>query len=168
MIISKRGDLLKAEECTAIFHQVNCIGLMGAGIAKQIKEKWDGEVFIPYRKVCVRSKNKKELLGKIQVLKTNSTPIEYVINVFGQYSVGYNNAPFPNGRQTDYEALLQCFKKIKTWCKEKNLLTIGMPKNLGCGLAGGDWDGVVYPMLKNVFGEDKEIILNIYEFDALK
>lgn len=39
-----------------------------------------------------------------------------------------------------------------------------MPKNLGCGLAGGDWDGVVYPMIENVFGEDKDITLNIYEF----
>lgn len=41
---------------------------------------------------------------------------------------------------------------------------IGIPKNIGCGLAGGDWEGVVYPMIEKIFGEDKEITLNIYEF----
>ena len=39
-----------------------------------------------------------------------------------------------------------------------------MPKNIGCGLAGGDWEGVVYPMIEKIFGDDKEITLNIYEF----
>lgn len=164
MIENKKGNLLNAEDCKAIIHQVNCIALMGAGIAKQIKEKWFNEVFVPYRKACTNTENKKELLGKIQVLKTTEKPIEYVINVFGQYSVGKNDAPFPNGRQTDYEALYQCLKKIKMWCKKEGVLTIGMPKNLGCGLAGGDWNGVVYPMIDKVFGEDNDIILNIYEY----
>lgn len=41
---------------------------------------------------------------------------------------------------------------------------IGIPKNIGCGLAGGDWEGAVYPMIEKIFGGDKEITLNIYEF----
>lgn len=137
---------------------------MGAGIAKQIKARWEDEVYWPYRKACLETLNTKELLGKIQVLRTNETPIEYVINVFGEYSFTESECPFPNGRHTDYEALFQCFKKVKNWCKEKGVTNIGMPKNLGCGLAGGDWNGVVYPMIENVFGEDKDITLNIYEF----
>lgn len=164
MIVNKKGDLLKSENCTAIMHQTNCLGVMGAGIAKQIKARWNNEVFVPYRKACLDNINTKELLGKIQVLRTNETPIEYVINVFGEYSFTESECPFPNGRHTDYEALFQCFKKVKNWCKEKGITNIGMPKNLGCGLAGGDWDGVVYPMIENVFGEDKDITLNIYEF----
>lgn len=39
-----------------------------------------------------------------------------------------------------------------------------MPKNLGCGIAGGDWDGVVYPMIQEIFGDDEKITLNIYGF----
>lgn len=164
MIVNKKGDLLKAVDCTAVMHQTNCLGVMGAGIAKQIKARWENEVYWPYRKACLETLNSKELLGKIQVLKTNETPIEYIINVFGEYSFTESECPFPNGRHTDYEALFQCFKKVKNWCKEKGIANIGMPKNLGCGLAGGDWDGVVYPMIENVFGEDKDITLNIYEF----
>lgn len=38
MIYEIKGDLLKAEE-TFIAHQVNCKGVMGAGVAKQIKNK---------------------------------------------------------------------------------------------------------------------------------
>lgn len=40
MIVNKKGDLLKAEDCTAVIHQTNCLGVMGAGIAKQIKDRW--------------------------------------------------------------------------------------------------------------------------------
>ena len=36
MITEKRGDLLNAKE-NIIAHQVNCKGVMGAGIAKLIK-----------------------------------------------------------------------------------------------------------------------------------
>ena len=40
MIVNKKGDLLKAEDCTAVIHQTNCLVVMGAGIAKQIKDRW--------------------------------------------------------------------------------------------------------------------------------
>ena len=164
MIINKKGDLLKAEDCTAIVHQTNCLGVMGAGIAKQIRCQWTTEVYVPYRRVCIDNINSKELLGKIQVLKTKDKPIEYVINAFGEYSFKKNECPFPNGRHTDYDALRTCFNKIKQWCYDKDVKNIGMPKNIGCGIAGGDWENVVYPMIQEIFGDDKKITLNIYEF----
>lgn len=178
MIINKKGNLLKSEDCTAIIHQTNCLGVMGAGIAKQIKTYWLREVYEPYRRLCLDNINTKNLLGKIQVLTTNEKPIEYVINAFGEYAYRREvkfvsdsqklsqivDVPFPNNRHTDYDALRECFEKIKAWCKEKKVFNIGMPKNLGCGIAGGDWKGVVYPMIQEIFEDDKEITLNIYEF----
>ncbi len=164
MVINKKGDLLKAEDCTAILHQTNCMGVMGAGIAKQIKARWYKEVYEPYRMSCMEHLNTHELLGKIQVMKTNDKPIKYVINVFGELSFTEATCPFPDGRHTDYDALRECFNKVKEWCKEKNVTNIGLPKNIGCGLAGGDWDGVVYPMIEEIFGNDKDITLYIYEF----
>lgn len=164
MIVNKKGDLLKSDDCMAILHQTNTLGCMGGGIAKQIREYWCKEVYEPYRRVCLDNINTTNLLGKIQVLKTNEKPIEYVINLFGEISFGRNNAPFPNGRHTDYDALRTCLLKVKKWCMEKNVLSVGMPKYLGCGLAGGDWDGVVYPMIEEIFGGDEIITLNVYEF----
>lgn len=162
MIVNKKGDLLKSKDCTAIIHQTNAMGCMGAGIAKQIKAHWFKEVYEPYRRLCLDNINTKNLIGKIQVLKTNDESIEYIINAFGEYS--FRNSPFPNGRHTDYDALKECFSKIKEWCREKNVFNIGMPKYLGCGLAGGDWDGVVYPMIQEMFEDDEDITLYIYEF----
>ena len=162
MIVNKDGDLLKAKDCMAIVHQTNCLGVMGAGIARQIKNKWFDNIYEPYRKTCLNFSNKKELLGKIQVLKTNDEPIKYVINVFGEYSFTESECPFPNGRHTDYDALFQCLNKVKTWCIEHNVGNIGMPKNLGCGMAGGDWNGVVYPLIHKIFGKDETLTLFIY------
>lgn len=39
---------------------------------------------------------------------------------------------------------------------------VGIPYKLGCGLAGGDWNGVVYPMLQEIFN-DNIITLYIYK-----
>ena len=44
-----------------------------------------------------------------------------------------------------------------------NITEIGIPYKLGCGLAGGDWDGVVYPMLQELFDKDSTITLYIYK-----
>ena len=45
-IIYKKGNLLDAQT-DVIAHQVNCQGVMGSGVAKQIKEKWP-DVFKQY------------------------------------------------------------------------------------------------------------------------
>ena len=40
MIKNTIGDLLNIKQPIIIGHQVNCLGIMGAGIAKSIKSKW--------------------------------------------------------------------------------------------------------------------------------
>ena len=55
---------------------------------------------------------------------------------------------------TDYEALEAALHSFKTQAIEKGFKNVGVPYKLGCGLAGGDWDGVVYPMLQRVFNDD--------------
>ena len=50
MIKIVNGDLLKAD-LSIIVHQTNCLGIMGAGIAKSIKNKWNN-VFIQYKNLC--------------------------------------------------------------------------------------------------------------------
>ena len=57
------GDLVKEKEYTIFCHQVNCAGVMGTGIAKQIKETYP-EVFKEYKEECNES-----MLGKCQYVK---------------------------------------------------------------------------------------------------
>lgn len=166
MIINKIGDLLKANDCESIMHQVNVYFTFGAGIAKQIRNKWHN-VYVKYKKISDKNRNMEELIGKVQCVKTDETNIKYVFNLFSQRGIGKSNTPFPNGRNTDYDALKLCLNKVKEYCHIHNIHSIGLPKYMSCGLAGGDWDGVVYPMIAEIFAEDKELKVYIYEYSKL-
>lgn len=159
MIEIVNGDLLKAD-LPIIAHQTNCLGIMGAGIAKSIKDKWN-DVFTQYKNLCVNTKDKHNLLGKIQLCPTNDTPIKYVVNLFGEYSFTESVTPYEN-RHTDYDALRNTLTVLKENLVFLDFNKVGIPYKLGCGLAGGDWDGVVYPMLQEIFN-DNIITLCIYK-----
>lgn len=156
MIEVVNGDLLQSN-LPLIAHQTNCLGVMGAGIAKAIKNKWNS-VYTQYANYCKYFKYSKELLGKCQVCITGDEPINLVANLFGEYSI----APYEN-RHTDYDTLKKALLDLKDFCKDNEITEIGIPYKLGCGLAGGDWDGVVYPMLQELFANDLTITLYNYK-----
>lgn len=160
MIKIVNGDLLQSN-LPLIAHQTNCWGVMGAGIAKSIKNKWI-DVYIQYVNFCKKLEYSKNLLGKCQVCTTGESPIGLVANLFGEYSFTESVAPYEN-RHTDYDALRKALLNLKAYCEDENITEIGIPYKLGCGLAGGDWDGVVYPMLQELFANDSSITLYIYK-----
>ena len=153
MIKNTIGDLLDIKQPIIIGHQVNCLGIMGAGIAKSIKSKWFN-VFTEYTKFCNKFVSDKDLLGKCQLVPVDDENIKYVANLFGEYSFAEAVAPFEGNRHTDYEALEAALRSFKAQAIEKGFKDIGVPYKLGCGLAGGDWDGVVYPMLQKIFSDN--------------
>ena len=113
-------------ENTIICHQVNCRAAMGAGLARQIRDKWP-VVFDEYVKVCSPEK-----LGDFQMVQV--APQLYVANLFGQSSFGRDK------RQTNYAALgTALFRAMK----EHPDATFRVPYGLGCGLAGGNWATVL-------------------------
>ena len=74
-----KGDILTTptrNEDTVICHQVNCCGVMGAGLAKQIRDKWP-VVFDEYKKICGTDR-----LGDSQTVQV--APQLYVANLFGR------------------------------------------------------------------------------------
>lgn len=142
------GDILQASE-DIICHQVNCMGVMGGGIAKQIKNKYPN-VFDMYRKFFVN--NKFTALGKCQIVKAEDD--KYIANLFGQYNYGTNK------QQTDYKALEEALFSLKVNAKDNNL-SVAIPYNIGCGLAGGSWE-VVYKIIEEVF-QDYDVTLYRWE-----
>ena len=139
MIVMSKGDVLKSN-CDIIVHQVNCKGVMGAGLAKQIREEYP-IVYEQYKEFC----KKDDLLGKVQFV-----PIaykKYVCNLFGQLSYGRNSL------QTDYEAFEKAICEIKDIASEHDF-SIAIPYGIGCGLAGGDWN-VIYGILCKQFEYSK-------------
>ena len=166
MIKEVDGNLLTYPGLQVIGHQTNALAVMGAGIAKQIKAKWP-DVFRQYYDYCKSFDDAHKLLGKCQVIDTNDG--KYVANLFGEYSFCESIAPYEEGgkpRHTDYDALKECLHRLHTWMVLNDKKTCGLPYKIGCGLAGGNWDDVVYPMIKKEFEEDEDITLYIVKYNG--
>ena len=59
MIKLMQGDLLKQDDVDAIVNTVNCVGVMGKGIALQFKNKWPTN-FTEYTTACKEGRGRSE------------------------------------------------------------------------------------------------------------
>lgn len=160
-----QGNLLDAEE-DIIVHQVNCQGVMGSGVARQIKEKWP-RVFEHYMRM-IKSVEKlsvprEKLLGEVcwdmvqEKIKDGGRD-KWVASIFGQ--LDYNR----NGErklQTDYDALKKGFITVANsanWYNE----SVAMPYMIGCGRGGGDWSKVL-EMIYEIFEPLENVDVVLYE-----
>lgn len=147
MVREEKGDLLKTP-CRYIAHGVNCMNVMGSGVAKVLYEKWP-EVKSEYHLFCNSNMRwvvhgQEELLGCVNVVRLGD---KVIFNCFTQ------NLYFPRGKvHLDYDALKKCFEHIITL----ELRRIAIPK-IGCGLAGGDWEKVK-KIIDEVTGNKLEVI----------
>lgn len=139
-----------------ICHQVNCQGVMGSGIAKQVREKYPF-VYEQYRKLCdMCSEERSILLGQTQITPTpiNDKEWKYIANLFAQESYGYDGKCY-----TNYDALKECLLYVKRYCSDK---VIAIPYLMGCHRGGGDWN-IVYKMIEEVFADsDCEVLICEY------
>ena len=133
-----------------ICHQVNCQGVMGSGVAKQVKERYP-IVYEQYKKVCTSDER---LLGRTQIIPINNS--QYIANLFAQDNYGYDKKCY-----TDYQALENCLKQIYAFCPNK---TIAFPYLMSCARGGGDWN-IVYKMIEDIFKDYGGDIL-ICEYDG--
>ena len=123
-----------------ICHQVNCQGVMGSGIAKQVKEKYPW-VYKEYLDFCkIYKGHEDQMLGKILSVPINET--QTVCNCFGQFKYGYNGDLY-----TNYNALCNIFNTLRYNNPNK---IIAIPYLIGCARGGGDWN-VVYEMIEAIF-----------------
>jgi O-acetyl-ADP-ribose deacetylase (regulator of RNase III) len=125
MIEFKTGDILK-EDAEALINTVNCVGVMGRGIALQFKNAFP-ENFKAYTKAC---KNNTVQPGRMFVFKTGSlTNPQYIIN-------------FPTKRhwreKSRMEDIETGLKSLVATIHEYNIRSIAIPP-LGSGLGGLDW-----------------------------
>lgn len=153
MVKYVKGNLLDSD-CDYICHQVNCQGVMRSGIAKQIRERWP-EVYDDYRLYhhgCTM--NGLHPLGTVCFSTINNTN-QSVINMFSQDNYGYDG-----NRYTSYDAFATALYDIKHCVKEG--LKIGFPKNIGCGLGGGNWE-VISALIEEILGEKYDVYIYEYE-----
>jgi len=122
MLQYKKGDIL-AEDTEALINTVNCVGVMGRGIALQFKNAFP-ENFEEYARACKRDEVQQ---GRMFVTEINQlTTPRYIIN-------------FPTKRHwrgksriEDIDAGLADLQRV---IREMDIRSIAIPP-LGCGLGG--------------------------------
>lgn len=147
MIIYSKGNLLESN-AEALVNTVNCVGVMGKGIALQFKQAYP-ENFKAYQKVC----RAKELVpGRMFIFSTRSlVKPKFIIN-------------FPTkdhwrskSRMKDIEeGLISLVNEIK----RLNIKSIAIPP-LGCGNGGLNWDDV-RPEIENTLSQLPDLTVFLY------
>ena len=155
-----------------IVHQVNCMGVMGSGVAKQIRDRFPS-VFIAYHN-AVKTLNH-ECLGGCLVVDSGKTGLR-IANLFGQYYYrGFKEDDLylydehwkqpelskEGGvpiRFTNYEAFWRGLIRLKEELRDDEI-KIAFPYNIGSDRGGANWE-VIKTMIQAVFGEtNKEILI---------
>ena len=162
MVVYKECDIFDSG-ADIICHQVNCQGVMGSGVAKQVREKYP-PVYRAYKEWC-ENYEATDLLGKSQfvplkpmwTVNENNGELMGVVNIFGQLNYGYNGRCY-----TDYDALQHAFDSIHQFLNLfESQPIIAFPYKFGCARGGGDWDKV-FAMISEEF---KDITVLICECD---
>ncbi len=125
MIEYKSGDMLK-EDAEALVNTVNCVGVMGRGIALQFKEAFPDN-FKAYAKMCEKQEVE---LGRMFVFETGQliNP-RYIIN-------------FPTKghwrEKSRVEHIETGLRELAAAIQQRNIHSVAIP-SLACGLGGLHW-----------------------------
>lgn len=148
-ILFKTGDMFN-ENVDAIVNTVNCVGVMGKGVALEFKKRWP-ENYAAYKKLC---EQKKIQPGSMFVFDKSSLLSEdgprYLVNFpTKNHWRAKSQLSFIEDGLNDLVAQIR-FYQIKS---------IAIPP-LGCGNGGLDWD-VVKPLIINKLSalDDVQVII---------
>jgi O-acetyl-ADP-ribose deacetylase (regulator of RNase III) len=146
MLELARGNLLDAE-VDALVNTVNCVGVMGKGIALQFKQAFPENTKV-YERAC---KGNELHPGKMLVVATGRLSPKFVINFPTKtHWKGKSRITFI---KAGLESLLQ-------EVASRGITSIAVPP-LGCGNGGLDWREV-YPLIRDAFAAHPEVRALIY------
>lgn len=120
-----KGDLFKSVE-TLIAHGCNAQGVMGAGVARVIKEKYPSA----YESYVAHKKKFGLEMGRVIFAKSED---RVIANCITQKKFGSDGKKY-----VDYDAIREAMVQVNAYCRVKKLNSFAMPK-IGAGLGGGDW-----------------------------
>lgn len=147
MIEYKKGNLLESD-AEALVNTVNCVGVMGKGIALQFKQAFPDN-FKEYEKAC---KNNLVMPGKMFVFRTGSmfNP-QYIIN-------------FPTKRHWKGKSRIEDIKSglidFVEKIREYGIKSVAIPP-LGCGNGGLDWNQV-QPLIEASAKKVPNVLFMVY------
>ena len=148
MIKFVKGDILKQDDVEALVNTVNCVGIMGRGIALQFRKAYPDN-FKAYALACKHDEVK---LGHMFVFDTGRFYPRYIIN-------------FPTKQHWKSKSRIEDIRSGLTALvqevRAREIKSIAVPP-LGAGLGGLDWSEVKSDIL-NAFSELPEVKVYIFE-----
>ena len=120
------GDLLKCSQPVMV-HGCNNHGVMGSGVARQIRAAWP-HVYDVYH---AHYENHGLELGEVVPVQAHDNLM--VLNAITQDGFGRDG-----GVYVKYEAIAQCFQNINHIMAYHRYTELALPR-IGAGLGGGDW-----------------------------
>lgn len=148
MIRFTQGDILKAD-AAALVNTVNCVGVMGRGIAAQFRKAFP-ENFRAYKLACGRGA---VVPGEVLVVETGEgTGPRWIIN-------------FPTKRhwrgKSRIEDIEAGLRALVAEVERRGIRSIAIPA-LGCGLGGLAWDDV-RPRIERAFASLADVDVQVFE-----
>ena len=145
MIVYAKGNLL-LDKSQALVNTVNCVSVMGKGLAKEFKWRYPENYYL-YVKAC---HSKKVVIGRMFITNglDNGQP-RYIINF-------PTKLHWRNDSKLDYidEGLIDLVKQIS----RLNITSIAIPP-LGCGNGGLNWEIVRPKIIEAVKDLDVEVTI---------
>ena len=143
------GDLLKQNDVDAIVNTVNCVGVMGKGIALQFKNKWPDN-FTQYHAACKA--------GAVRPGKMNV----YDAGAYAQPHFIINFPTKDHWRGNSKLSFIQVgLKDLIAQVQALDIRSIAIPP-LGCGNGGLDWANVK-PMIEAAFAALSDVDVRLFE-----
>ncbi len=143
-----QGDLLKQHDVDAIVNTVNCVGVMGKGIALQFKNKWP-ENYEAYRAAC-----------KAGAVRTGRM---FVFDA-GAYAQPHYIINFPTKEhwkgKSRIEYIVDGLADLVAQVRERGIRSIAVPP-LGCGNGGLDWLQV-RPVIERAFAGLPDVEVRLF------
>lgn len=144
-----QGDLLRQDDVDAIVNTVNCVGVMGKGIALQFKNKWPAN-FREYAAACKAGEVRP---GRMFVHDSGGL-------VKPNYIINFPTKDHWRGKSR-IEFIREGLADLVNQVRKLGIRSIAIPP-LGCGNGGLDWDRV-RPLIEQAFSALPEVEVRLFE-----
>lgn len=146
--------LLKEGEFDILIHGCNCLGIMGTGIAGQLKRNFPSilKADLQFKPETIGKKERLGLYSFRRLTRSNGTHF-HVINAYTQLGVARGSGL----RVADYKAIAKVFAAINEQYKEQKF-KIAIPA-IGAGLANGNWEEIASIINENTKDIDITLVL---------
>lgn len=144
-----QGDLLELDDVDAIVNAVNCVGVMGKGIALQFKNKWPAN-FTAYAAACKVGDVRP---GRMFVFDSGGL-------VQPSFIVNFPTKDHWRG-SSRIEFIRDGLVDLVSVVRQLGIRSVAVPP-LGCGNGGLDWADV-RPLIESAFDSLQDVEVRLFE-----